>query len=220
MIIYFIRHASAGQKKANPKKDEKRPLDADGVLQCTQMGRILASMEVTADAVISSPLKRATQTAALVANEIGYEGKLYLENALRPEAKFEHFREMLRKYPKADALIVVGHNPNFSEFLGQTIVDRAGRAFVDMKKGAVARVEREQKRFVLDWLLTPRLVKASADASVSESRLGRNGVSQNGAGELVIPAEYTRHKGAGKKAKKPPQPAALTTKSRPKTSRK
>src|SRR5579864_2746678 len=104
MIIYFVRHASAGQKKANPKKDEKRPLDPDGVLQCTQMGRILASMEVTVDAVISSPLKRATQTAALVVNEIGYDGKVHLENGLRPEAKYEHFREMLRKYPKADAV--------------------------------------------------------------------------------------------------------------------
>jgi phosphohistidine phosphatase SixA len=77
MIIYFVRHASAGQKKATPKKDEKRPLDAEGVHQCTQMGRILSAMEVTVDAVISSPLKRATQTAALVANEIGYEGKLH-----------------------------------------------------------------------------------------------------------------------------------------------
>jgi phosphohistidine phosphatase len=52
MIIYFVRHASAGQKKATPKKDEKRPLDAEGVHQCTQMGRILSAMEVTVDAVI------------------------------------------------------------------------------------------------------------------------------------------------------------------------
>lgn len=220
MIIYFVRHASAGQRKANLKKDEKRPLDADGVLQCTQMGRILASLEVTVDAVISSPLKRATQTAALVANEIGYDGKVYLDNALRPEAKYEHFREMLRKYPKADAVMVVGHNPNFSEFLGQTITERSARAYVDLKKGAVARVERDQKRAVLDWLITPRLVKASAEASVNENQFGNGTISQNGSGELIIPAEYTRHRDVGKKSKKPPQPVALTTKSRPKTSRK
>lgn len=218
MIIYFVRHASAGQKKLSPKKDEKRPLDSDGVHQGTQMGRILASMEVTVDAVISSPLKRATQTAALIANEIGYEGKLHIENALRPEARYDHFREMLRKYPRADAVMVVGHNPNFSEFLGQAISDNGGRANVEMKKGSVAKMEREQKRFVLHWLLTPRLTKACVDASSSASPAPQIDVSKNG--DLLIPAEYTRNAGKDKKPKKQPQPEALTIKSRPKTSRK
>lgn len=218
MIIYFVRHASAGQKKLSPKKDEKRPLDSDGVSQCTQMGRILASMNTSVDAVISSPLKRATQTAALVANELGYEGKLSIENGLRPEAKYEHFRDMLRKYSKADAVMVVGHNPNFSEFLGHLIAENGSRAFVEMKKGAVAKIESEQKKFVLHWLLTPRVATASSEASASENSGNHLPDSQNGSGPLVIPEEYTGKK--GKKDKKQPQPAALTTKSRPKTSRK
>lgn len=218
MIIYFVRHASAGQKKLSPKKDEKRPLDSDGVHQCTQMGRILASMEVNVDAVISSPLKRATQTAALVANEIGYEGKLHIENALRPEAKYDNFREMLRKYARSEALMVVGHNPNFSEFLGQAITDNGSYANIDMKKGSVAKIEREQKRFVLHWLLTPRLTKACADASSGMSSFSQINAGKNG--DLVIPAEYVRSTVKDKKLKKQPQPEAVTIKSRPKTSRK
>lgn len=218
MIIYFVRHASAGQKKLSPKKDEKRPLESDGVHQCTQMGRVLASMDVTVDAVISSPLKRATQTASLVANELGYEGKVHIENALRPEVKYEQFRDMLRKYPRADAVMVVGHNPNFSEFLGQIIADNGNHAFVDMKKGSVAKVEREQKKFVLQWLITPRVTKACVDATSSAGSFPQPDASKNG--DLVIPAEYTRHAGKDKKLKKQPQPEALTIKSRPKTSRK
>jgi phosphohistidine phosphatase len=219
MIIYFVRHASAGsQKKLNPKKDEKRPLDSDGVHQCTQMGRVLASMDVTVDALISSPLKRATQTASLVANELGYEGKLLIENALRPEAKYDQFRDMLRKYPRADAVMVVGHNPNFSEFLGQIIADNGSHAFVDMKKGSVAKVEREQKKFVLHWLITPRVTKACVDAGSSPGSLPQPDISRNG--DLLIPAEYTRNAGKDKKLKKQPQAEALTIKSRPKTSRK
>src|SRR5215469_3430570 len=145
MIIYFVRHASAGsQKKLNPKKDEKRPLDSDGVHQCTQMGRVLASMDVTVEAVISSPLKRATQTASLVANELGYEGKLQIDPRLRPEARFEDFQALLQKYSSAEAIMVVGHNPNLSEFLGR-IIGRRGPANVDLKKGAVARVEADNK---------------------------------------------------------------------------
>ena len=38
--------------------------------------------------MISSPLKRSTQTAALVGNEMGYEGKLQIEAALRPQGDF------------------------------------------------------------------------------------------------------------------------------------
>jgi phosphohistidine phosphatase len=218
MIVYFVRHASAGQKKLSGKKDEKRPLDADGVHQCTQMGRILAGMEVNVDAVISSPLKRATQTAALVANEIGYEGKLHLDDALRPETKYETFRDMLQKYSKAEAVMVVGHNPNFSEFLGHIIAENGMRAHIDLKKGAVARVESAQKKYLLQWLLTPRLAKAAADASVEDSpKL----LSQNGAGlKLKMPVEYGGKQLKPKKARKRLQLAALTTKSRPKTSRK
>lgn len=169
MIIYFLRHANAGQKKFNPKKDEKRPLDNEGVRQCTHMGRILSAMQVSVDAVISSPLKRATQTAALVANEIGYDGKLHLDDALRPEASYEQFRDMLGKHAKAEAVMVVGHNPNFSEFLGHTIATNGNRSFVEMKKGAVAKVESEQKKMVLQWMLTPRLARASAEANPSQA---------------------------------------------------
>src|SRR6185312_1779867 len=214
MIIYFVRHASAGQKKLSGKKDEKRPLDADGVQQCTQMGRILSSMEVGVDAIISSPLKRATQTAALMANEIGYEGKLHIENALRPEAKYDHFREMLRDYSKQESIMVVGHNPNFSDFLGRTIAGSGERAHVDMRKGSVAKVESKQKKYVLDWLLTPRLAKAAAD-----SNAGERGSSdpQNGNGEFEIPEEYLNLR---TRTAPGDTQAARTSKSRPKTSRK
>ena len=215
MIIYFVRHASAGQKKLTPKKDEKRPLDSDGVHQSTQMGRILATLDTTVEAVISSPLKRATQTAALVANEIGYEGKLNIENALRPGADYVQFRDMLRKYAKAESVMVVGHNPNFSEFLGHLVAENGSRAHIEMKKGAVAKIESAQKKFVLHWLLTPRVANATAEASVVQSSENET-TSQNGFGELGSIAEPAEKP---KGEKKRPQ-AALTTKSRPKTSRK
>ena len=215
MIIYFVRHASAGQKKFTPKKDEKRPLDSDGIRQSTQMGRILATLDTTVEAVISSPLKRATQTASLVANEIGYEGKLNIENALRPGANYLQFRDMLRKYAKADSVMVVGHNPNFSEFLGHLVAENGSRAYIEMKKGAVAKVESAQKKFVLQWLLTPRLANATSEASMVQSS-GKELNSQNGFGHLESAAEPLEKSKSGKKQ---PQPA-LTTKSRPKMSRK
>ena len=83
MIVYFLRHANAGQPLANPKKDEKRALDKEGAEQCGIVGRALAALDVQVDVIISSPLKRAAQTASLVGNELSYEGKLQIEDALR-----------------------------------------------------------------------------------------------------------------------------------------
>jgi phosphohistidine phosphatase len=172
MIIYIVRHASAGQHLNNPKKDEKRPLDADGIQQCGFVGRALAALNAQPDVIISSPLKRATQTASLIGNELGYEGKLALEAALRPEASFTDFRRMLDKYSKHEAVMVVGHNPSISEFLAR-IIAKSGAAQVDFKKGAVARVETARHAATLNWFFTPKIareIQAAAAAAAENSR--------------------------------------------------
>ena len=92
MILYFLRHASAGEHVVNPKKDEKRALDKEGIEQCGYVGRALAALDVQVDAIISSPLKRCTQTASLVGNELGYEAKLQIDPALRPGTGLAEFR--------------------------------------------------------------------------------------------------------------------------------
>src|SRR5215470_17299998 len=137
MIIYFLRHASAGQSLANPMRDQRRALDEDGIQQCRDVGRALAALDVQVDVIVSSPLKRAAQTASLVGNEMGHEGKLQLEDALRPQASFADFRKMLDKYSRHDSIIVVGHNPNLSEFLGRMISDTGCEASIELKKGAI-----------------------------------------------------------------------------------
>jgi phosphohistidine phosphatase len=159
MIIYFLRHANAGQHVANPRKDERRALDESGIGQCNAVGRALAALDIQVDAILTSPLKRAAQTAALVSNEMGYEGKIQLEAALRPGATFAEFRKLMDKYAKREAIMVVGHNPNLSEFLGRSISENGCEAAIDLKKGAVARVETGRNSAVLTWCLTPKIVR-------------------------------------------------------------
>jgi phosphohistidine phosphatase len=170
MIIYFLRHASAGEHLASPKKDEKRALDKEGIEQCGYVGRALAALEAQVDVMVSSPLKRATQTASLVGNEMGYEGKLQIETGLRPEATFSDFRKLVEKYARQEAIMVVGHNPNLSQFLGAIISDSGCEASVELKKGAVAKVEMRRSSGTLQWCLTPKLVRALYAAAVESSR--------------------------------------------------
>jgi phosphohistidine phosphatase len=170
MIIYFVRHASAGQSLSNPKADEKRALDEVGVEQCGNMGRVLAAVDVQVEVILSSPLKRAAQTASLLGNELSYEGKLLFEPALRPGASFADFRRLLDKYAKREAVMVVGHNPNLSEFLGRSISEAGCEAAIELKKGAVAKVELGRNSGVLHWCLTPKVVRALYAAAAESSR--------------------------------------------------
>jgi phosphohistidine phosphatase len=171
MVIYFVRHASAGQSKTNPTQDARRPLDKEGIEQATMMGRVLASDGVQVDEVISSPLKRATQTAVLVANEIGFDGKIIYSPILSKESDFEQFRLLIKKHTDRDAIMLVGHNPSLSQYLSLLLSAGATDRATELKKGAVARVELDGRgRAVLHWCLTPRLVRSIYESVATSSR--------------------------------------------------
>src|ERR1700684_961891 len=169
MIIYFLRHASAGEHMLNPKKDEKRALDKEGIEQCGYVGRALAAMDTQVDVLIASPLKRATQTASLVGKEMGYEGKLQIEAGLKPGASFADFRRLLEKYAKQESIMVVGHNPNLSQFLGTIISESGCEASIELKKGAVARVDMRRSSGTLQWCITPKALRTLYTAAIESS---------------------------------------------------
>jgi len=169
MIIYFLRHASAGESLDDPKKDEARGLDKEGIRQCTYVGKALAALNVTVDVIATSPLKRALQTASLVGNEIGFEGKLHREDALRPEGTFNQFAEMMEKYRNHEAIMIVGHNPNEASFLARTI-SPSGKARIDFKKGAIAKVVAESQGAQLHWMLTPKVARTLYEVSAESVR--------------------------------------------------
>jgi phosphohistidine phosphatase len=170
MILYFLRHANAGEHFASPKKDEKRALDPEGIEQCGYIGRGLAALDVQIDVMVSSPLKRATQTAALVGNELGFEGKIQIDTGLRPEAGLADFRKLLEKYSRQESIMVVGHNPNLSQFLGAVISDSGCEASIELKKGAVAKVEMRRSSGTMQWCITPKVFRTLYDTAVESSR--------------------------------------------------
>jgi len=171
MLVYFLRHASAGQSQANSEADEKRQLDKQGIVQCRDVGRLLRALGTEVDLVICSPLKRATQTAALVGQELGYDSEVQLDPALSPSATYEAFQELLRRHGKLDAVMVVGHNPTLSSFLSLLVTTGACDTVVELKKGSVARVDYDGKQATLNWLLTPKLARAAqSDSKAASSR--------------------------------------------------
>jgi phosphohistidine phosphatase len=171
VIVYFLRHASAGQSTMNPETDARRPLDKEGIEQCALIGLALAGMGVELDEIISSPLQRAAQTATLTAKELGYKGEITYSPALALETNFGEFQGLLRQHKNQKAIMVVGHNPTISQFLSLVLSAGSNESGAEMKKGAIARVEIGARgQGVLHWCLTPKLARAIQDAATTSSR--------------------------------------------------
>lgn len=123
------------------------------------MGRILSTLKVQVDLVVSSPLKRALQTAQFVGTELGYDAKVEISQALAPDAEYADFQELLAKYADREGVLMVGHNPNVFQFLGRLITANGGAA-IRMRKGSVARVDLDRHPPLLQWLIDPRMARS------------------------------------------------------------
>jgi phosphohistidine phosphatase len=171
MTLYFLRHGSAGTRRPNPLIDAKRPLDKEGLEQCWLMAQFLNASNVQFDAILSSPLKRALQTASRVANEIGHDAPVHITKALSPSASYAEFQKMLQDFAHHDNVMVVGHNPNLAQFLSATLGASASRPGVRLRKGSLARVDMSQHPATLQWLVAPpSLGRFYANAGKSSRR--------------------------------------------------
>jgi phosphohistidine phosphatase len=93
-----------------------------------------------------------------------------IEPALRPSAAFPEFHKILEKYARQESILLVGHNPNLREFLGRVISDSGCEAAIELKKGAVAKVELGRNTGSLIWCITPRMVRALHAAAAESVR--------------------------------------------------
>ena len=171
MNLYILRHASAGLRRPNPLLDAKRPLDKEGKKHCLQLAHVLNALNIQFDLVVSSPLKRCLQTASLVGTETGYEAKIMSSTALAPEGTLKDFHKLLNECSKSENLLVVGHNPNLTNFLGALLVPASSApAKVRLRKGSIARVVLTRGPATLQAMIDPRTIRALYATSTKSSR--------------------------------------------------
>ena len=171
MNLFILRHASAGMRRPNPLLDSKRPLDKEGKKHCIQLAHVLNALDIQFDLIVSSPLKRCLQTASFVGTETGYEAPILSSTALAPEADLKDFQKLLRDHSDRENLLVVGHNPNLTNFLGALLVPAGSpEARVRLRKGTLARLVLTRGPATLQGLLDPRTVRALYATSTKSSR--------------------------------------------------
>ena len=157
MDIYFLRHGEAGKSGGGRGGDAERPLTEEGVARMEREAALIATLRLGLDLIITSPLVRAQQTAEIVARELRLLDTLAIDDRLAPGFGPNELRALLREHRANTALLLVGHEPDFS----QTIAACIGGGRIECKKGGLARVDFDDPDALsgrLVWLLPPRVL--------------------------------------------------------------
>ncbi len=160
MDLYLVRHAIAEDRSLDqPIPDADRALTPEGIKKMRRNARALRRLAVDIDAVWTSPLERAAQTADIVAAELGISSRLSALDALAPTGSFDAVVEELRLHAEFRGVALVGHQPYLGEFASYLLTGSRA-AQLEFKKGGVACIAisdfADPLRGKLQWLLTPR----------------------------------------------------------------
>ena len=135
MKIYFLRHGVAVEPEDWKGHDYDRPLTADGRERMASEAKAIRKLDLKLDAILTSPLVRAKETADIVAGALKIVSKE--DDRLGGDFDISSLEEILKDHVGLKALMLVGHEPSMSATIGRLI----GVARIDLKKGALACVE-------------------------------------------------------------------------------
>ena len=152
MEICFLRHGQADWPGWD-KPDDERPLTKAGRKEVKRVARLLKRFKFAPDEILSSPLPRARETAAIVAKRLDVE--VQLEPELAHGFNSERLRRIVRK-TAAECVMIVGHEPEFSAVIkeltgGEVKLAKAGVALVEMDATSTSGK--------LRWLVPPKIAK-------------------------------------------------------------
>jgi phosphohistidine phosphatase len=158
MEIYILRHGIAEDAPAG-QPDSERSLTSDGRKKLRSVLRVAASAGVAPSLIISSPYKRALQTAQLAAEILDYQGDRLRTKALEPNSAPKGVWDEIRVHKDEARILLVGHEPLFGRLMAYLL--GSPNLQVDFKKGAMACIELDrfpaEPHGVLRWMLTSKL---------------------------------------------------------------
>ncbi len=158
MEIYLFRHGIA-EDRAPGGRDEDRRLTDEGRQKLRRVLERAQAAGVSPSLILSSPLKRAVETAEIAARELGYEGKIVRSDSLTPDSSPSEVWTEIRIHRDEKAILLAGHEPLFSATVAWML--GSSHAMVEFKKGALVRVDVSslgaEPKGILQWMLTAKL---------------------------------------------------------------
>jgi phosphohistidine phosphatase len=158
MDIYILRHGIA-EDSAPGQSDADRALTPEGKKKLRNVLRAARVAKVEPSLILTSPLKRAVQTAEIAAELLVFKRDLLKTRALEPGAQPRAVWEEIRIHKDEPAILLSGHEPLFSSLIAYLLC--CPELHVDFKKGALACVEIDrfgaEPHGALKWFITPKL---------------------------------------------------------------
>jgi phosphohistidine phosphatase len=165
MNLYLLRHgiAAAGDEPGI-ESDGERPLTPKGIKRMRKEAKGLRRLGIVFDAILTSPLVRARQTAEIVAEILSLESQLQEISGLAPESSVENLLFGLTRFQNRDHLLLVGHQP----LLGKTAAfllhgNERSSLDIELKKGGLCAIEIDSlppdEPGTLHWLLAPKQLR-------------------------------------------------------------
>ena len=159
MELYFLRHGiAADRSEGGASHDSERALTPAGIKQMKEIAKGMKRLGISFDHVLSSPYLRARQTAEIVAEGVGFKGKIALSEILTPTADFKDFVGLLKNFESDENLLLVGHQPGLGSFISG-LISGTDHILIDLKKGGLCRVDTSELGMAalaeLEWLLGP-----------------------------------------------------------------
>jgi phosphohistidine phosphatase len=163
MQLLVIRHAIAEEREefaASGRDDSERPLTKHGRRQMKRVAKGLRRTLKSIDVLGASPLVRAQQTAAIVAEEYG-EMPVATVPSLAPESEPEEFAAWLGRQRLAEVVGAVGHDPHLGMLVTWLLAGRM-EPRVEIEKGGAVLLEVEgaprDSCATLLWALAPGML--------------------------------------------------------------
>lgn len=164
MDLYLVRHAIAEESAASGK-DADRALTAEGKSRMRAAAEGLRALGVQFDLLLTSPYRRAVETADIVSRVLGG-----IETRVLPElaagGDLPALLTALRPLRQAQSLALVGHQPDLGYLASQVMTGSPDACPLAFKKGGVACFEiptaRGPLRGDLLWLMAPKQLRAVA----------------------------------------------------------
>ncbi len=166
MDLYIVRHAAAFERDPDRWPDDsERPLSPEGEEEFRLAARGLARIAPRMDNIVSSPYRRAWQTAQILA-ELGSWPAPKSLPVLEPTLPPEKAVAALEAYSEADAVAVVGHRPGLHELAAYLLTGEGDGLKIEIEKGGVVCAgfdgPVQPGSGELRWLLTPELLQTIA----------------------------------------------------------
>ncbi len=160
--LLLVRHAIAEERGAAWPDDDVRPLTKKGKTRMREVAARLQAIRETADIIVSSPLKRALDTARILKEEWQSEADVEVVNVLAPGHTPAETIAAVAKAASEERIVLVGHEPHLGELAAWLI---GAKQLVPFRKGGVARIDVETlsrpREGQLIWLATPKMLRNS-----------------------------------------------------------